>query len=63
MELTLENLVNYIVEKENEEFLDVGNIKRVLGENHPAFLRKRARWNVYYEIAQEFGFVDKLKTT
>lgn len=62
MELTLENLVNYIVEKENEEYLNLEHIKRTLGVNHPDFSKKRAKWNAYYKIAQEFEFVDKLKS-
>lgn len=61
MELTLDNLVNYIIEKESESFKILESYEYVIGENANETSRKRAKWNVYYKIAKEFGFIDKLK--
>lgn len=61
MELTLENLVNYIIDEEAEAFKKLKNYGDVLGENAPETSRKRAYWNAYFKIEKEFGFSDKLK--
>lgn len=60
MELTLDNLVNYIVEKESESFKILKSYEYVIGKNAHETSRKRANWNSYFKIAKEFGFEDKL---
>lgn len=61
MELTFDNLVNYILEQEYKSFTLMIDYEDVLGENSPETSRKRAYWMAYFKIAKEFGFVDKLK--
>lgn len=61
MELTLDNLVNYIIEKESESFKILKSYEYVIGKNSYETSRKRANWNAYFKIAKEFGFEDKLK--
>lgn len=61
MELTLDNLVNYIIEKEYESFRIFKSYENVLGKNTRETSRKRSVWQAYFKIAKEFGFIDKLK--
>ena len=61
MELTLDNLVNYILKEESEAFEKMKDYGEVLGEDAPETSRKRAYWKAYFKIAKEFGFSDKLK--
>lgn len=61
MELTLDNLVNYILEQEYKSFTLMIDYEDALGENSPETLIKRANWNAYFKIAKEFGFSDRLK--
>lgn len=61
MELTLENLVNYIIAEEFSFYIIFLKNKEVYGENSLVTSRARARWSSYYKIAREFGFIDKLK--
>lgn len=61
MELTFDNLVNYIINEEFEASKKMKDYGEILGENAPETSRKRAYWMAYFKIAKEFGFVDKLK--
>lgn len=60
MELTLDNLVNYIIEQEYKSFTLMNDYKNVLGEYNPSVSRKRAIWHSYYEIAKQFNLLDRL---
>ena len=61
MELTLENLVEFIIEKESESFKKLEDYKDVFGDKDPATSRIRARWSSYYEIIKEFHLEEKIK--
>lgn len=61
MELTLENLVNEIVEKEYRCYLNMLCAKRLDGSDSFYFNYWNSRRSILYTIANKFGFVDKLK--
>ena len=50
MELTLENLIEFIIEKESESFKKLEYYEDVLGDKAPETSRIRARWGSYYGI-------------
>lgn len=54
MELTLENLIEFIIEKESESFKKLEDYKDVFGDKAPETSRKRAYWAAYYRIIKEF---------
>ena len=56
MELTLENLIEFIIEKESESFKKLENYENVFGK-----ARKRAYWAAYYGIIKEFHLERKIK--
>lgn len=58
MELTLENLVNEIVNQEHSYYSSM-----MQAENEPfdEYVYWCAKWVVLYDIALKFDFVDKLK--
>lgn len=60
MELTLDNLVNYILEQEYRSFTLMNKYGDVLGNNNESTSRKRAIWHSYYEIAKQFNLLDRL---
>lgn len=61
MELTLDNLVNYILEQEYRSFTLMNEYGDVLGNDSESTSRKRAIWHSYYEIIKRFNLFDKLK--
>lgn len=60
MELTLDSLVNYVLEKESKAFKRLVNYEKIFGENSFAASRARTNWKAYFEIVQEFDLLDKL---
>ena len=60
MELTLDNLVNYILEQEYRSFTLMNEYGDVLGNNNESTSRKRAIWHSYYKIAKQFNLLDRL---
>lgn len=60
MELTLENLVNEIVEQENRCYSIMNNVGKFLGEDSDDFKCWNAKWSVLYDLAVKFDFADKL---
>ena len=54
MELTLENLTEFIIEKESESFKKLEDYGNVFGDKAPETSRKRAYWAAYYGIIKEF---------
>ena len=61
MELTLDNLVNYILNEESSCYVTLLKYEEEFGTDSSATSRARARWGSHYKIAKEFGFSDKLK--
>lgn len=61
MELTLDNLVNYIIDEESSCHDTFLRYVEEFGKDSPVTLSAIARWASYYKIAKEFGFIDKLK--
>lgn len=61
MELTLENLVNYIINEESSCYATLLKYEKEFGIDSPVTSRARARWGSNYKIAKEFGFSDKIK--
>ena len=61
MELTLENLIEFIIEKESESFKKLEYYEDVLGDKAPETSRIRARWSSYYGIIKEFHIEEKIK--
>ena len=61
MELTLENLIEFIIEKESESFKKLEEYKDILGDKAPETSRIRASWASYYRIIKEFSLEEKIK--
>ena len=61
MELTLENLVEFIIENESESFKKLEYYKDVLGDKAPETSRIRAKWFSYYRIIKVFNLEEKIK--
>lgn len=61
MELTLDNLVNYIINEESSCYATLLKYEKEFGIDSPIASRARARWGSYHKIAKEFVFRDKLK--
>lgn len=61
MELTLENLIEYIINKESESFDKLNNYRNVFGENTAETSRARANWASYYGIIKVFHLERELK--
>ena len=61
MELTLENLIEFIIENESESFKKLEDYKDVLGDKAHETSRIRARWASYYKIIKEFHLEEKIK--
>lgn len=61
MELTLENLINYIIDEESSFYATLLKYEEEFGTYSPVTKIARARWGSHYKIAKEFGFSDKLK--
>ena len=60
MELTLENLVNEIVDKECVYHTCMINSGNFFGEDSDEFKKWKVRWKEVYNLALKFGFTDKL---
>lgn len=61
MELTLENLVNEIIEQEYIYNSLMNGAKESLGEDNEETKFWRAKWSAFYNLARKLGFTDKLK--
>lgn len=63
MELTLENLIDEIVNQEQMCYLNMLDAKSTYKEESSDFIFKywNAKWSVLYNLARKFGFADKLK--
>ena len=61
MELTLENLIDEIVDREHIYHTCMINSGSLLGEDSADFKKWKDRWTVLYNLAVKFDFVDKLK--
>ena len=61
MELTLENLVNEIVDKEYMYHTCMINAGSFFGEDSAEFKKWKVRWEEVRSLALKFGFTDKLK--
>lgn len=61
MELTLDNLVNKIIELESKYYCLMFDAKRAYGENSEKYNSFLAKWSMLFSIANEFGFLDKLE--
>ena len=61
MELTLENLTEFIIEKESESFKKLEDYENVFGKEAHETSRKRAYWAAYYGIIKEFHLERKIK--
>lgn len=61
MELTLENLIEFIIEKESESFKKLEDYEDVFGREAPETSRRRANWASYYGIIKEFHIERKIK--
>ena len=61
MELTLENLIEFIIKKESESFKKLKDCEDVFGDEALETLRARASWSSYYKIIKEFHLEIKIK--
>lgn len=61
MELTLDNLVNEIVEQEYRCYSFMNYAEETFGEDSHYYEYWKAEWSVLYNLAEKFNFVDKLK--
>ena len=61
MELTLENLMNEIIEEEYVYNLFMNGAKKSFGEDSDCYKCFRSKWASFYSLALKFNFVDKLK--
>lgn len=61
MELTLDNLVKKIIELEYQYYCLMFDTKRAYGENSDKYNLILGKWSMLFSIANEFGFLDKLK--
>lgn len=61
MELTLENLVDEIIEQEYTYNLFMNGAKKSLGEDSDVYKCARSKWDAFYSLALKFDFADKLK--
>lgn len=61
MKATKENIINYIIKKEKEEFNNLVHLEETLGDEAEETIRTRSSWNSYYQILKEFGLIDNLK--
>lgn len=61
MELTLENLVNEIVKYESIYHNFMRESENLFGKESEAYKFWSAKWTIFYDLATEFNFVDKLK--
>ena len=61
MELTLENLVDEIVNYEHVYHKFMIESENLFGKESNDFKLWSAKWEMFYILALKFGFVDKLK--
>lgn len=61
MELTLENLIDEIVEQENRHYLAMVYAEKTFGEHSSYYEYWNAKESALYNLAVKFNFVDKLK--
>lgn len=61
MELTLENLVNEIVNQEYRYYLAMIYVEETFGESSDYYEDWKSKWSVLYNLAVKFNFIDKLK--
>ena len=61
MELTLENLIEFIIKKESESFKKLEEYEDVFGREAPETSKVRASWASYYGIIKEFHLERKIK--
>ncbi len=61
MELTLENLVDEIIEQEYIYNSLMNGAKESLGEDSEYYKYCKSKWAEFYCLALKFGFTDKLK--
>ncbi len=61
MELTLENLINEIIEREYRYYLCMIHAEKTFGEDSNYYEHWKFKWLVLYNLAVKFNFLDKLK--
>lgn len=61
MKATKENIINYIINKENEEFHNLVYLEKTLGIDAEETAKARSGWSSYYQIIKEFNLIDKLE--
>ena len=61
MKATKENIINYIISKEEEEFHNLVNLQKTLGIEAKETEKARSSWSSYYQILKEFNLVDTLE--
>lgn len=61
MELTLENLIEFIIEKESESFKKLKDYEDVFGDKAPETSRARANWGAYYGTIKVFHLEKEIK--
>lgn len=61
MKATKENIINYIISKENEEFHNLVNLEKTLGIEAEETAKARSSWSSYYQILNEFNLIDNLE--
>ena len=61
MELTLENLMNEIIEQEYSYHSVMISARTSFGEDSDEYKFWRTKWSTFYNLAIKFKFVDKLK--
>lgn len=61
MELTLENLVDEIIEKEHRFYMSMVYAEEVYGEHSDYYKYWNSKWSVLNDLAVKFNFLDKLK--
>ncbi len=61
MKATKENIINYIISKENEEFEALRKAEISFGIESNEAKMFRTSWNSYYQILKEFNLIDKLE--
>lgn len=61
MKATKENIINYIISKEKEEFEALYKAEISFGIESNEAKMLRTSWNSYYKILKEFNLIDKLE--
>ena len=61
MELSLENLVNEIIEKEHRCYICMVYAEEAYGEYSDYYKYWNSKWSILNDLAVKFNFLDKLK--